>query len=215
MFKLPFQEQFRDSILDGTKTMTCRTKAYGAYGDTFEAFGETFEILLIQRVPLCTMDTLWQFEGVDSFQEFQDVWKKLHPRKPWDDYQRVYVHGFVAVDATPFKKLTAWWNMKRYVEDMFPKPKTMPAGVGVETRFLNELVDLQPTGMDALPDGLVMALYRYYSDIRWAAGWMNGEGGKGFSDWILATAVEKPEEDYEAETIEEFRDYRNKLNQGV
>lgn len=93
--KIPFKEQFRDVMVNGTKTMTCRTKQYGKRGDTFPAFGQAFEILKVERRTLeDVQENYWREEGCTSPEHFEKVWISLHIRKGFKAMQRVYAHIF-------------------------------------------------------------------------------------------------------------------------
>jgi hypothetical protein len=92
---IPFQERWRDAILDGSKSSTTRTKRYGRTGDTFEAFGADFELASIEKMTLEDVsETLHEEEGCGSPAEFRALWAKLHPRKGFVPHQSVYVHRF-------------------------------------------------------------------------------------------------------------------------
>jgi hypothetical protein len=92
--KIPFLEHFKESMLNGTKTMTTRSKRYGWKGDTFDAFGATFQIEKVYKAALSWIAKYcWQAEGCSSEQDFIDVWKSIHhkrndPRSLW------HVHEF-------------------------------------------------------------------------------------------------------------------------
>lgn len=92
--KIPFQERFKQPMLNGTKTWTSRTKRYGAPGDTFEAFGCEFEILKVERLILQDIIEHWKEEGCNSREDFLQVLKKLHPKRRFDPSERWYVHVF-------------------------------------------------------------------------------------------------------------------------
>ena len=97
--KLPFKEDFKERMLSGRKTCTSRNKIYGKAGDTFEAFGATFEITDVERHSLRTV--AWRFyydEGFSSPEEFTVCWKKIHPRKGFIASQLVWVHWFRILD---------------------------------------------------------------------------------------------------------------------
>ena len=92
---IPFMEQFREPMLDGTKTCTSRTKKYGKEGDTFEAFGVMFEIQRVYRLPLrIVASRLYTDEGFNQPKDFINIWRRLHSRKGYDPEQRVNVHFF-------------------------------------------------------------------------------------------------------------------------
>ena len=92
---IPFQERWRDAILDGSKSATTRTKRYGSPGDPFEAFGSEFELVSVEKLTLQDVsETLYQEEGCGSAREFRELWAKLHPRKGFVPHQAVYVHRF-------------------------------------------------------------------------------------------------------------------------
>lgn len=92
---IPFQEHFQEAMLDGRKQCTARTKPAGTAGDTFEAFGATFEIRAVVRHALHDVRSfLWRMEGVESPEAFVEVWEGLHRRAGFRPEQQVYVHFF-------------------------------------------------------------------------------------------------------------------------
>ena len=93
--KIPFMERFREPMLNGTKTVTSRTKKYGVKGDWFRVFGAKFVIDRVDSKPLgYVAAVLWEPEGAISNEEFIEIWGKIHPRKGWLPSQMVYVHLF-------------------------------------------------------------------------------------------------------------------------
>lgn len=92
--KIPFMDEFKDVLLDGTKTWTSRTRRYGKAGDTFRAFGHEFEIVKVEKRVLWDVANHFKEEGCKSAEHFKDVWRKLHRRKGWTPEKRVYVHIF-------------------------------------------------------------------------------------------------------------------------
>lgn len=91
---IPFKPFFKEPMLSGVKVCTARTKRMGEPGDTFEAFGATFEILSINEVRLYEVASLWKDEGCASEEHFKEVWRSIHPRVGYDDHQIVKLHRF-------------------------------------------------------------------------------------------------------------------------
>ena len=94
---IPFHEQFRLAMLDGSKTQTARTKRYARVGDMFMAFGERFEVLGTTMESLWVVQESWKAEGCTSPEEFKGIWEQLHPRRGFDPEQVVWVHRFTMV----------------------------------------------------------------------------------------------------------------------
>ena len=93
---IPFQERWRDAILEGSKSSTARTKRYGSPGDTFESFGAEFELVSVEKMTLEDIsESLYEEEGCGSPAEFRALWAKLHPRKGFVPDQVIYVHRFL------------------------------------------------------------------------------------------------------------------------
>lgn len=93
--KIPFLPQFKNPMLSGQKTITSRTRRYGQTGDTFLAWGETFELLEVTRVLLSSVrNRFYLQEGFPSPEAFEVVWKALHPIRGYDPEQAVYAHSF-------------------------------------------------------------------------------------------------------------------------
>jgi hypothetical protein len=95
---IPFQGQFRRSMVTGEKRTTWRTRAKGNVGDTFWAFGRQFEITAI--VPMTQGDVLADNElvcdeGFTYAWELRDVFEKLYRRAGGYDPDRTgFLHTF-------------------------------------------------------------------------------------------------------------------------
>lgn len=93
---IPFQEDFKDPMLEGRKNYTSRTKKYGKPGDTFTCFGTTFTIEGVVKAPLWYVaQYLYQGEGFATREDFIKCWERLHPRKGYVPDQQVWVHFFL------------------------------------------------------------------------------------------------------------------------
>jgi len=99
LVKIPFKPYFKEPMLSGVKTYTSRTKRMGSPGDTFEAFGAQFEILSVEEVRLYEVASLWKEEGCASEEHFKEIWREIHPRTGYGDYQIVKLHRFKKVSA--------------------------------------------------------------------------------------------------------------------
>ncbi len=92
---IPFREQFKTLMLAEQKTCTSRTKRYGNMGDTFDAFGFTFELTNVFRASLGSVaQLLFYEEGFLDPKAFVICWKEIHPRKGYNPNQEVYIHSF-------------------------------------------------------------------------------------------------------------------------
>ena len=92
---IPFLGVFEDAMLKGYKIQTARTKRYGRLGDTFTAFGQKFVITRVFQYFLSTVAKYnYRIEGLDSPEQFQEIWKRLHPRKGYRPDDKVWVHVF-------------------------------------------------------------------------------------------------------------------------
>ena len=94
VIQIPFKPFFKMGLLTGAKTCTARTKTMGQPGDTFMAFGATFELLSVEEVRLYEVASLWKEEGCASEEHFKEVWRDIHPRVGYDEYQIVKLHRF-------------------------------------------------------------------------------------------------------------------------
>ena len=93
--KIPFLPIFKEPMLNDTKTMTCRKEKCGQPGDTFEAFGATFEITHVMRMRLGFVGSdCFKQEGCKSEMDFIDVWQFIHPVDGFDEGQIVWAHCF-------------------------------------------------------------------------------------------------------------------------
>jgi hypothetical protein len=94
---IPFNEWSLERIRNQTKKATSRYKKYGNVGDTFHTGGysEDFELELVIKVPLWFVaEDLYRSEGADSSIEFQNIWKKIHPKKGFRPFDEVWYHHF-------------------------------------------------------------------------------------------------------------------------
>jgi len=96
--RIPFWKRFKEPMLSGEKTWTSRTKRYGKVDDTFDAFGETFKILKVECQPLIYVACHWKEEGCESFEDFVDLWRQIHPRKGYVPSWLVWLHVFKKVE---------------------------------------------------------------------------------------------------------------------
>lgn len=97
--EIPFQQGFREVMLNGEKTWTSRTKRYGDIGDVFEVFEQKFEIVGILKLPLSeVVDLHYEEEGFPNKIGLILLWVRLHPRKGYVPSQKVWVHVFKKVD---------------------------------------------------------------------------------------------------------------------
>ena len=97
--KIPFLPQFKNSMLSGQKTVTSRTRRYGQTGDTFQAWGETFELREVALMLLSSArDRYYLQEGFPSSSAFEACWEALHPVKGYDPEQVVFAHSFVKLE---------------------------------------------------------------------------------------------------------------------
>lgn len=99
---LPFRPRFKEPLLTGHKTMTCRTEKQGAVGDYFVIFGATFELTHVMRMRLGYVgNDCFAQEGCRSVQDFMEVWTSIHPTKGFDEDHIVWAHCFRRVEYTP------------------------------------------------------------------------------------------------------------------
>jgi len=91
---IPFKPRFWKAMLDGTKTMTSRTRNMGEIGDTFEAFGTIFQITKVYPELLNFVALRWKEEGAESYEDFKKIWISIHPIRGFDPIQSVWVHEF-------------------------------------------------------------------------------------------------------------------------
>ena len=97
--RVAFLPDWRDLMLSGRKTMTTRTARHAEAGDTFRAFGATFEIVRVTRTSLGVVaEQHYREEGCASPSEFERVWVRLHPRAGFDPAKAVYLHEFACVE---------------------------------------------------------------------------------------------------------------------
>ncbi len=96
---LPFHDRFVDAIQSGRKTMTSRNSRYGKAGDILWTPAGFVRLLDVRK---CEIETVAQEhyheEGLDSPEEFREVWREIHPRKGWVPDQEIWLHEFEHID---------------------------------------------------------------------------------------------------------------------
>jgi len=92
---LPFLPRFVPYIRAGDKTMTARSKPYGKAGDVLRTPAGPVRLLSVRHVCLgFVRDFCWDQEGLNSPQEFEEVWRQIHPKAGFDPGRKVYLHHF-------------------------------------------------------------------------------------------------------------------------
>jgi hypothetical protein len=94
---IPFKERFREPMLNGTKTMTSRTKCYGIVGDWFNAFGKTYVLTSVIERHFDFIVNHWKEEGCFSREDFLGVWKEIHPRHKVSMTDKFWTHSFQSI----------------------------------------------------------------------------------------------------------------------
>jgi len=97
---IPFLARFHQAIRSGEKTMTCRTKRYGAPGHVLtvlpldtEAGPLNIRIVTVQRETLGVVASHFYIEeGCASPDEFQAIWLTIH--RGFNAEQKVWLHQF-------------------------------------------------------------------------------------------------------------------------
>lgn len=101
MIDIPFLPDWKQSMLNGIKTHTCRSKAYGKSGDRFKKWGAVFELISVQRMQLKQVaEEFHQQEGCHTPYEFVRVWNKIHPRRLFIGTDVKFLHEFKLVQPT-------------------------------------------------------------------------------------------------------------------
>jgi hypothetical protein len=99
--RLAFKSRFIAPILNGTKTQTARTSLKGIQPhELIDAVsdGEVFTPLFITKVEKRKLGTFddddFLREGCINREDFENVWKQIHPRKGFNPDTEVYVFHF-------------------------------------------------------------------------------------------------------------------------
>ena len=97
MRERPFLPEFEDAVLSGRKTLTSRTRRYPK-GEVLQSPFGRIRILSVVRVTLGGVrDLYWREEGCESPQDFERVWKQIHPRAGFRPKQLVWLRQFEVV----------------------------------------------------------------------------------------------------------------------
>lgn len=95
---LPFYQRFHLPILERRKRFTLRNECYGQPGDIIPSDVGPLRILSVRpATPAWVRDHLWADEGCSSPDDFEKVWRQIHPNKPDMDRPR-WLHEFEPVD---------------------------------------------------------------------------------------------------------------------
>lgn len=91
---LPFYERFHAPILEGRKRFTLRNRIYGEPGQVIPSSVGPLRIVSLRKAtPAWVRDNLWADEGCASPEDFERVWRRIHPRTPAMDHPR-WLHEF-------------------------------------------------------------------------------------------------------------------------
>lgn len=92
---LPFLPEFHEKVRDGRKTMTARSKTYGVAGDKLQGPGCVLVLEYVTKAPLGAVANEFHYlEGLDTPEDFIEVWNRIHPKKRYDPATMVWVHRF-------------------------------------------------------------------------------------------------------------------------
>lgn len=95
---IPFLPEWKDKMLAGIKTHTCRSEAYGQPGDRFQIFGATFELIAVWQTTLADVAMhYYKQEGCDSPEDYIAVWNKIHKRRGYVATDIKWLHKFKLV----------------------------------------------------------------------------------------------------------------------
>jgi hypothetical protein len=97
---MPMNEWSRPRLESGRKTATTRTSKKGNPGDYFETDGMVYQLTHVVRVPLSVVAMyFYQEEGVDTPDEFVEIWEDIHYRRGFEQDWEVWLHLFRKVGA--------------------------------------------------------------------------------------------------------------------
>lgn len=100
MTELPFLAEFEEAIRSGRKTATSRPRRYGQAGDIVKTRFGYVRIRSCTRMSLAEIrDRHWREEGCSSPEQFEAVWRRLHPRSGFVPWHRVWFHRFELLEA--------------------------------------------------------------------------------------------------------------------
>jgi hypothetical protein len=98
--EIPFRKDMAEAVVEGYKFCTSRNKPCGIPGDIFRVETETgdwieCELMGIVQLPLFYVSyVLYELEGFDTCDEFEEAWEEIHPRAKWTPEKLVWVHFF-------------------------------------------------------------------------------------------------------------------------
>lgn len=91
---IPFNEWSKER-LGITKFGTSRNKKYGDVGDLFIVGKYEYQLIHVIKLPLVFIrNVLYEWEGAESSEEFEQVWNDIHPKKGFVPDQEVWYHHF-------------------------------------------------------------------------------------------------------------------------
>lgn len=103
--EMPFNEWSKSRLRANHKRATSRNKRYGNVGDTFivncgysDMPYKAYELIHVERVTLgFVRDEFYWEEGCFDEDLFIQIWNDTHPKKKFDDEQKVWLHLFKEV----------------------------------------------------------------------------------------------------------------------
>lgn len=97
--EIPFSPDMGESSINGTKICTSRNKKYGEPGDWFKIGDHRFLLKRVERHTLWYVaHILFEQEGFGSPRGFIDKWNALHPKRRYQDEDKVWVHYYRKLD---------------------------------------------------------------------------------------------------------------------
>ena len=105
MIFISFNDWSKARLNAKRKTATTRNKRYGNVGDRFsvelielQKYG-LYELTHVEHVTLAFVrDHFYWQEGCHVAGMFVDIWNEIHPKKKFNDEQKVWLHLFKNID---------------------------------------------------------------------------------------------------------------------
>lgn len=92
---MPFYDRFVEPIRSGEKIVTARTRRWGNAGDLLQTPAGVIRLLAVYKRMLGEVRDQWYLrEGCASPEDFEAVWKTIHPRRGFRYNDLVYLHEF-------------------------------------------------------------------------------------------------------------------------
>jgi len=96
--RIPFKERFTESMEQGIKTRTWRTRRYGNPRDTFLNGQSKYQLTLVERACMGSVPEYFKEEGFRDKQDAVQTLKEIFPQNGYQPERMGWAHWFRRVE---------------------------------------------------------------------------------------------------------------------